>query len=105
MPWWAWATSTRHSSPHHFIVSTLFFLSSTIAILLATITLRGRAGFSSVTARAGHLTVAVGIIFSVQMALFESVTIVEWVSVLSMLLWATLFGIDTYQVSHRRQEK
>jgi hypothetical membrane protein len=92
-------------SPHHFIVSVLFFLSSTIAILLATVALRGRPGFGRVTVSAGFLTVAIGIVFSLQMVLFESVTIVEWVSVLSMLLWAALFGADTYRASRRRREK
>ncbi|HEY3273740.1 MAG TPA: DUF998 domain-containing protein [Methanocella sp.] len=79
-------------SPHHFIVSVLFFLSSTVAILLATEALRGYPGIGRAVAGAGYLTVVIGIVFSAQMIMFESVTIIEWISVLSMLAWAALTG-------------
>jgi hypothetical membrane protein len=81
-------------SPHHFIVSVMFFLSSTVAILLATVALRGRPGFGRAVAGAGYLTAVIGVIFSAQMAMFKSITIIEWISVFSMLLWAGLFSID-----------
>jgi hypothetical membrane protein len=87
--------------PHHLIVSVLFFLSSTIAILLVTVALRRRPGFSGTTACAGYLTVAVGILFAVQRPLIESITVIEWISVFSMLLWAALFGIDAYRASRK----
>lgn len=85
--------------PEHFIVSVLFFLSSTVAILLATLALRGNTGFGKATAWAGYLTVAIGIVFAVQRPLIESITIIEWISVFSMLLWAALVSIDLYRSS------
>jgi hypothetical membrane protein len=84
-------------SPHHFIVSVLFFVSSTIAILLATLALQGRPGFGRATDCAGYMTVAIGIVFSIQMALWDSVTIIEWISVFSMLLWAALVALRNPQ--------
>jgi len=85
--------------PHHFIVSVMFFLSSTVAILLATLALRGNPGFGKATAYAGYLTVAAGIVFAVQRPLIESITIIEWISVFFMLLWAALVSIDLYRSS------
>jgi|AGTN01.2.fsa_nt_gi Predicted membrane protein len=89
-------------SPHHFITSVLFFLSSTVAILLAIIALRGSPRLGRATTCAGYLTLAIGIVFSAQMALFKSVTIIEWISVLSMLFWAGLAGVDMYRGSVRQ---
>ena len=80
--------------PHHFIVSVLFFLSSTLAILLTTVALRGHVGLSKTSVRAGYLTVAIGVIFALQMALLPEVTILEWISVFSMLLWAAMISRD-----------
>jgi hypothetical membrane protein len=88
--------------PHHFIVSILFFLSSTVAILLTTIALRGHPGFGRASAPAGYLTVVIGVVFAVQMALLESVTIVEWVSVFSMLLWAALISLEMLRARNRQ---
>jgi hypothetical membrane protein len=88
-------------SPHHFIVSVLFFLSSTTAIFLATRALQGRPGFGRTAAGAGYLTLAAGLVFSAQMALFDSITIVEWISVLSMLSWAALTGWDLSRMQAR----
>jgi hypothetical membrane protein len=88
-------------SPHHFIVSVLFFLSSTTAIFLATIALQGRPGFGRAATGAGYLTLAAGLVFTAQMALFDSVTIIEWISVLSMLSWAALTGWDLSRMQAR----
>lgn len=81
-------------SPHHLIVSVLFFVSSTLAILLATLALRGHPGFGRAAACAGYISVVVGVIFAVQVALLNSVRIFEWMSVFSMLSWAALAGIE-----------
>jgi hypothetical membrane protein len=91
--------------PHHFIVSVLFFLSSTIAILLVTVAMKGQPGFSKITDWAGYLTIAIGIVFAVQRPLIGSITIIEWLSVFSMMLWAALFGIDTFRASRKWQKK
>ncbi|OPY26038.1 MAG: hypothetical protein A4E28_02752 [Methanocella sp. PtaU1.Bin125] len=88
--------------PEHFIVSVLFFLSSTLAILLATLALRGNPGFSRATAWAGYLTAAVGVVFAIQRPTIESITILEWISVFLMLLWAALISIDLYRSSAKR---
>ncbi len=87
--------------PHHLVVSVLFFLSSTVAILLVTIAMRGQPGFSRITAGAGYLTVAIGVVFAVQKPMIESITVIEWISVFSMLLWAALFGIDAYRTARK----
>jgi hypothetical membrane protein len=88
--------------PHHFIVSVLFFLSSTVAILLTTVALRGHAGFSKTSALAGSLAVGIGIIFALQMALLPEVTALEWISVFSMLLWAAMISRDMLKARGRQ---
>jgi hypothetical protein len=63
--------------------------------------LQGRPGFGRAAAGAGYLTLAAGLVFSAQMALFDSITIVEWISVLSMLSWAALTGWDLSRMQAR----
>lgn len=89
-------------SPHHFIVSVLFFVANSIAILLANTALKGREGYGRGATCAGYLVIAVSVVFAAQMIIVKSITILEWISVLSMLLWAALTGWGMYHAAGRR---